>query len=103
MSPPDLPAFLRKLVEALELGCVNYSRKAMEELDQLEVTPDQADAILSRLSCDDWYRDEASADRTGGVIRVFHVVEEETEFWIRIREEEDSFFIVISFHLWGAS
>jgi hypothetical protein len=103
MPPPDLSGFLDRLKISIELGCVNYSRKAIEELDQQEITPEEADAMLDRLSCDDWYRDEASADRTGGIIRVFHVSETEHEFWIRIREEEEDFFIVISFHPWGAS
>lgn len=100
----EIAAFLDRVREAIALGFYEFSRKALRELAAMQRDEDWGLAVLMALDPSDWHRDESPWDRSFGVVRVFcPPMDVEVDLWIRLREEDGGFIIIISFHPMGAS
>jgi hypothetical protein len=96
-SAVEVSAFLERVRLSLDFGFYLFTRKSRRELASMERDLDWGLQVLGDLTADDWYRDEAPWNGTGNPIRVF-CPQAEVGLWIRLREEDQGFVVVISFH-----
>ena len=95
----QIQAFINAVLEALQQNQVELSRKALDEIEEMDMPEEDAFAALEGLNVQDFLHTEPSQREPGVIIWVFcPIVARYGRLWIRLVRRKTIIFFVISLH-----
>ena len=94
-------AYLQRFHATLAKGQVHLTEKAFDEIEELGLTPADAIEHLAVINAEDWRECQHPLRSGTDDLWIFAPLSGETLLYVKIQDQRDGFYNVLSFHLWG--